>query len=59
MTGLKFIYLMLIPIGITIYTLNFGHWMRRRGNIIGAMGAYVIAILAFCLAAVVAYRGVH
>lgn len=37
---------MLVPIGIAIYTCNFGRWMKSRKNKSGAYGAYAIAAVA-------------
>lgn len=47
---------MVIPVGVTIYTVNFGRWMAGKGNRPGAYGAYALAIIALVLSAVSLFR---
>jgi hypothetical protein len=59
MVVIQFILMMLIPLGVTIYLLNFARWMKSRGHRRGATGAYLIAALTFCLTALASYLGVR
>lgn len=49
-------FMLLTPLGISIYTINFGRWMAKRKIRSGAIGAYVIAVIAFGLSAYVLIR---
>lgn len=46
----RFLFLMLIPLGIFIYTLSFGRWLGRREILSGSIAAYLLAVLTFGLA---------
>jgi hypothetical protein len=37
--------LMVVPLLVSIYTLNFGRWLARRGYGWGALGVYLLAAL--------------
>jgi hypothetical protein len=54
----NFMILMLVPTGVTIYVINFARWMRRRGHHTGAVGAYLIAVLTFFIAAVIVFKSI-
>ncbi|GAX91942.1 hypothetical protein [Effusibacillus lacus] len=47
---------LLIPVGIVIYTINFGRWMAGRQIKSGAYAAYAIATIAFGLTVWVVLR---
>lgn len=53
---LKFILVMLIPLGILIYTIQFGRWMQAKKLPAAAVSAYVLGICAFGLSGVVLWR---
>ncbi|MFC4767636.1 hypothetical protein [Effusibacillus consociatus] len=40
---------MLLPVGVFIYTINFGRWMRSRNIKAGAYVTYAIAVMALGL----------
>lgn len=46
-----FASLMLVPLLVSIYTLNFGRWLARRGYGWGALGVYLLAALTLALPA--------
>ncbi len=35
--------IMIVPTGVAVYTVSFGLWLLRRGNLRGACGAFVLA----------------
>jgi hypothetical protein len=41
--------LMIIPTLVAIYTVNFGRWLAKEGNIRGAIGVFIVA--AICIIA--------
>ncbi|MEW6523799.1 MAG: hypothetical protein AB1445_09565 [Bacillota bacterium] len=43
--------LLMPPLLVSIYTLNFGRWLGRRGYRRGALGVYLLAILALAVPA--------
>jgi hypothetical protein len=47
---------LLIPLGMTIYTINFGRWMGRRKHKAAAFGAYLISVVAMGLSAFIMIR---
>jgi hypothetical protein len=36
---------LLIPVLVSIYTLNFGRWLAKQGSVSGAIGAYLWSLL--------------
>ncbi|WP_018132685.1 hypothetical protein [Effusibacillus pohliae] len=40
---------MLIPVGVAIYTINFGRWMAAKRLRMGAYGAYGLAVIALAV----------
>lgn len=52
----KFGLVMLIPLGVSIYTINFGRWMQAKRLILAAVSAYVLAVATFGLSGVVLWR---
>ncbi|MGZ4112963.1 MAG: hypothetical protein ACXVP5_11065 [Tumebacillaceae bacterium] len=47
---------LLIPLGMAIYTVNFGRWLGKRKHKMGAFGAYLIGVLSMGMAAFVLIR---
>ncbi|HHX26260.1 MAG TPA: hypothetical protein GX721_06280 [Firmicutes bacterium] len=41
--------LMTAPTLVAIYTVNFGRWLAKEGNIRGAIGVFIVA--AICVVA--------
>lgn len=41
---------LVVPVMVTIYTVNFGRWMSRRKHHMGAIGAYAVAAVSMLLA---------
>gem|GEM_PF-5435851 len=41
-----FTVLMLVPLGICIYTVNFGRWLHSRRQILGSVSAFTLAALS-------------
>ncbi|WP_019120342.1 hypothetical protein [Brevibacillus massiliensis] len=52
-----FIIEALIPLGILIYTINFGRWLGKRKLPVGAFGAYFVGGLSFALTIWMLLRG--
>lgn len=44
---------LLIPLGIAIYTVNYGRWAWRQKLRLGAIGLYLLAILSVAVPAMV------
>jgi len=44
-----FAILIVVPLLVSIYTLNFGRWLARRGYGWGALGVYLLALLTLAL----------
>ena len=44
-----FAILIMMPLLVSIYTLNFGRWLARRGYGWGALGVYFLALLTLAL----------
>jgi hypothetical protein len=43
------ILVVLVVLGVTIYSYNFGRWIWGQQNRIGAIGVWSITLLAFAL----------
>jgi len=43
------VVIMAAPTIVAIYTVNFGRWLRKKGNTRGAIGVFIIA--AACIIA--------
>jgi len=56
---LKFVMMMVIPLWACIYTIQFGRWVGKKQNAVGAMAAYVIAVMVFCGSGWVFWRANH
>lgn len=53
---LKFAFVMLLPLGVLIYTIQFGRWMQGKQLFLAAVSAYVLAVSAFSLSGFVLWR---
>ncbi|MCF8563882.1 hypothetical protein LLE49_03890 [Alicyclobacillus tolerans] len=52
----KFVLAMLIPLGVAIYTVQFGRWMLRKRLGLGAVSAFALAVATFSVSGVVLWR---
>lgn len=52
----RFLAMMLIPLWILIYTVQFGRWVGRRGNWLGATAAWGVGVVAFGAAGFILWR---
>jgi hypothetical protein len=43
--------LMVLPVGVAVYTFNFGRWLGRRRYRLGAAGVYVLALVTVAVPA--------
>jgi len=53
---LKFSLAMLVPLGVLIYTVQFGRWMQKKRLILGAVSAYVLAAVSLLLSGAVLWQ---
>src|SRR5579875_3167687 len=53
---LKFIFGMIIPLCIFIYTISFGRWMHQKRQIGGAVSAYILACIGIAVSGAVLWR---
>jgi hypothetical protein len=53
---LKFIFSMLLPLYVLIYTIQFGRWMQKKRQTQGALSAYTVGTIAFLVSSVVLWR---
>lgn len=53
---LKFGLAMLVPLGVLIYTVQFGRWMQKKRLILGAISAYSLAAVSLLLSGVVLWN---
>lgn len=56
MKWISLLWQLLIPLGITLYTINFGKWMAARDHKSGAIGAYLVAALSIGVTVVALLR---
>lgn len=53
---LKFALAMLVPLGVLIYTVQFGRWMQKKRLMLGAISAYVLAAMSLLLSGAVLWK---
>ncbi|MCL6452004.1 MAG: hypothetical protein K6T78_00070 [Alicyclobacillus sp.] len=56
---LRFLLLMVLPVWVCIYTVQFGRWVGSKRNVPGAVAAYAIAGLSFCGSGWILWRLTH
>ncbi|QSO55442.1 hypothetical protein JZ785_15110 [Alicyclobacillus curvatus] len=55
----RFMILMLIPLWVLIYTIQFGRWVWKKQNRSGTFAIYFIGIGAFMTAGWILWRMSH
>lgn len=53
---LKFLFALLIPVGVYVYTCSFARQMERKGQAAGAVSAYALGSLSFIVTSIVLWR---
>ncbi|MDP9729170.1 hypothetical protein ACOJUR_03785 [Alicyclobacillus tolerans] len=53
---LKFVFAMIVPLMILIYTISFGLWMRSNHQGFGSAVAYVLGVLSFSASGFIFWR---